>query len=217
MTPTRRTGRPRGPAIRNVVAGTYAGTEEIVTALVRESTHLEAWRPVRAAAMAALIGEEVNAVHLWMTTAEFSAWLDVHFPPRKKGAKDGLMRELGMTTRRRAAILGGAPITKVEALACAHYATGRAMPVPPRDTEAFSGWVEAQFGATKAICKTLNLGKDYIADRVRGYDSTAHGRMERLPEPDLIRAMDWCLHVGPFSPYGPRIPARAFPSQKEVS
>lgn len=209
MTSSKRTRRARTPAITNVVAGTYEGTREIVEAVVKESTHVASWRPVRAVAVMAMAGEVVER-HEWMATAEFTDW----FNDFRRNRRTLVQEQIGMATSRRGAILDGARITKVEALAIAHYRAGLQPPVLPGDTEGFRTWFDAWFGGPMVMNKVLELSRTYINERLSGYAVTSNGRAARLPDVGLIRALDWVLRVGPFSPYGRRLPGTAFPGQK---
>lgn len=206
---TKRLGRPRLPAIRTVVAGAFEGTQEIVEAVVKESTHLPAWRPVRAAAALALAGEQHRAVNPWMTTAEFADWV-AGFRKNDRGL---IQTAVGIAPSRRKSILDGAPISRTEALAIAHYRAGLPLPLPVGDVAAFGAWVVPRFGPVRALSRTLGLSEDYINDRLNGFDITHSARVIRTPEVSLIRAMDWVWRVGPISPYGRRLPGAAFPGQ----
>lgn len=205
-------GRPRTPAIEVICAETYEGTREIVDAVVKESMHIPSWRPVRAAALMALgMGE----VQVWMTTEEFTTWLERNFPLRKRSATIGLAEAIGIGVRRRATLLAGGAVWKIEALAMAHYAAGLPLPVPVGDVDAFSTWVMQKFGAVRAVTAALDLGPTYVSDRMRGYDINNGGRLVREPEVDIIRALDWVWRMGAFSPYGQRAGAHPFPQQED--
>lgn len=204
-------GRPRAPAIEKVCADTYEGTREIVLALVKESTNVPAWRPVRAAALMALgIGE--NSV--WMTTEEFAAWIEKNFPMRQRGATGRMMDAVGFGKARRASLLAGERVRKVEALAMAHYGAGLPLPCPVGDVDAFSTWATEKFGAVRVVNAALELSESYVTDRMRGYDING-GRVPREPDALLIRALDWVWRMGAFSPYGQRPGAHPFPQQTE--
>lgn len=205
--------RARGPKIKAICDGTFTGTQPLIEALVENSTHAPAWRPVRAAAALGLAAQDPPAGHVWMTPAEFAAFIERHFPVRSNRA-GRLQSELGIARSRRHAILeDGAPVGKAEALACAHYALGLPLPIPPGDTTAFAGWIEPRFGLVSALTAALDVAPRYITSRLKGYEVTSRGRRERLPDAGLIRALDWVWRVGPISPYGRRLPAAAFPGQ----
>lgn len=206
-------GRPRKPAILTVVKGAHPGTAELIEALVRESIYGPHWRPIRSAAVMAMAVSAAGD-HVWMTTAEFDAWKAMHFPDRRRGATSGLMRVLDMGKGRLASIRAGSPVKKWEALACAHYALGLPLPIESGNPEVFARWIVETFGATVSIAGAAGLAKDRIADRMSGRELCRGVSVKREPEEAMIRALDWIRRVGPFSPYGQRAQAEAFPGQR---
>lgn len=211
---TPRRGAPRSTTIAAAAAGCFIGTGEIMRALATESSGTPAWRPVRAAAILAMAGEAAKD-HVWMTREEFVAFEAVHFPPGKR-VKASMIDEIGIGRGRRYRILSeGAPITKIEALAMAHYATIRTLPIPANDPPAFAAWMDANFGSVFPVTETLQLNSKYVYNRARGHEVRGAGRLERLPEAALIRALDWIRRVGPYSPYGDPLPAAPFPKPEE--
>lgn len=213
MSVPKRTGRPRGPAIKNVVAGSYAGTQEIVERVVKESVGPVSWRPVRAAAAMALALEGAGAHHCWMTQAEFEAWY-LRFASGKRAHVREVEALVGIGHPRMKRLIAGEAVTKTEALAMAHYAIfGARLPIEAHHAPTFAAWYEAHFAATRTPADTLCVAKAYISDRMRGYGIDHGQRVAREPGVALIRALDWMLRVGPCSPYGVRLGA-AYPGQK---
>lgn len=212
----RKVGRPRLPAIEHICSNTYLGTNELVEALVAESTNsMKAWRPVRAATVAALSVERSRGTRTWMTQAEFGAWAQQHFPTGRKTAGLTMEVAVGITKKRRKSILEGSEVTPTEALAMAHFSTlGWARPIMPGNAEVFSAWYTPKFGAALPAAMVLEIKDATISDRLRGYALKRGARHERLPEIGLIRALDWLYRVGPFCPYGERPPGAAFPGQE---
>jgi hypothetical protein len=166
---------------------TYPGTPELVATIISESKNHPAWRPARAGALMALAEEQPR---IWMTQQQFIDWLDVNsWVSRRR--KEG--------------------VSKVEALACAHYHARFDVPTPPGDVNAFAIWVNDTFGAARRIGEWLDLTNTIITDRMRGFDIDLGRRRVRAPEIDLIRAMDFVARCGPFVPYGIREPVEYFP------
>lgn len=199
--------RARSPLIARACAKTWPGTIEAVEAVVTGSVGVPMWTPARAVALMAL--DPAPAGHVWMTTEEFAKLSE-----RMGGVKGraALVRqELAMPKTRRLAILRGERITKVEAMACAHWAAALPMPVAPGDVPAFQAWVAREFGLTNTLGAALDVHTAVIRERMRGYALHAGRRVARLPEAGLIRALDWCRRVGPFSPYGDRLGPHPFP------
>lgn len=206
MAKTLRARRSRPAAIKEATAGTAEGTSDIVAAVIKESTGVPAWRPVRESALMAMAAVDPPKDQVWMTTNEFEYFLGEHFQPNTKRAAN-LASFLGIGKRRRAAMLAGARITKVEAMACAHYATGQLVPLMVGSVALFEAWITKSFGAAKPLADALGVADSYILDRMKGYAFTRGQRVERVPDVTIIRAIDWVWRVGPFSPYGHRLRA----------
>lgn len=211
MKASKRTGRPRAPAMDRLTANTYVGTREVVDALIKDSSwHPPAWRPVRAAAARALGLREAEG-HIWMTAEEFGRWLETYTP----GKRGEPLRQVGIARSRRAAILDERmPIKAIEALAIAHYRAG--LPVPCElAPEAFEAWFTPRFGYAAAVANVLGVNGRLITEQMRGFAVTSAGRAQRLPDITLVRALDWVWRVGPISPYGATPPGAAYPGQLE--
>jgi hypothetical protein len=189
---------------------TYPGTPELVATIISESKNHPAWRPARAGALMALAEEQPR---IWMTQQQFIDWLDVNsWVSRRR--KEGVtpIQAIGMSPRTKLKLIRGErPVSKVEALACAHYHARFDVPTPPGDVNAFAIWVNDTFGAARRIGEWLDLTNTIITDRMRGFDIDLGRRRVRAPEIDLIRAMDFVARCGPFVPYGIREPVEYFP------
>ncbi|AKU43505.1 hypothetical protein CPT_Sansa101 [Caulobacter phage Sansa] len=208
------------PALESLCHGTWSGTDALVASLVLESRGAPAWRPVRAAVVAATSDVENR---IWMTPEEFADWV--------QGAKALAMR-LGRGTTHPYQDLQIAPlrvkklknpklmaaegliIKKGEALACAHYLMNFPKPVDNGDVEGFADWFDRRLKSVNLIAPYLNMGADTLGSRLRGYDVVRDQRVERKPEGWLIRALDWIDRMGPICPYGPRPAPPIFPGQK---
>lgn len=202
---TKRSGRPRAPAIQRITEGLYVGSKEVIEEIVTESAHVPAWRPVRAAAVRALAVKE--SVQPWMWPAEFWHWAG----GLRRGERGVFQSETGIAPARRKAIMHGAPISPSEALAIAHYRAG--LPVPIElESAAFETWFMPRFGAARPVARVLCVNPETLTDQMRGYALTSGGRALRKPDITLVRALDWVWRVGPFSPYGDRL-GEAFPGQ----
>lgn len=212
--PRHPTTRTRSLAIKRATLGKFTDTEALVARLINESTAPPCWRPVRA--VAAMAAADPPPGHVWMTTEEFVTWLNQHFKPGRR--TDGYTMEyaVGISAHRRRQLAAGAPVLKMEAMAMAHYAIfGRRLPISHQpSTEEFAAWTAANFGSVERIAMALGRKREYVATRVVGYAlmGGGAGRTPRHADAGLIRAMDWMLRVGPFSPYGER-PAPAYPGQ----
>lgn len=212
----KRSHHSRRPAINRIVAGTFEGTDALVARVVKDSAaNMPSWRAARAG-VAMAIADAASKDHVWMTTAEFAAWFSRFVAPPRPGARLRVSMEevVGIATHRRRAIMDGARIRKWEALAMAHYAIhGDVLPIAPGDPAAFNAWVTGNFGFVEAIARAVEVEARYISSRMAGYRMVDGQRFARTPEQPIIRALDWVLRVGPYSPYGHRLPAQAFPGQ----
>lgn len=200
---TSRPQKSRASLLATVTVGLYQDAARILEAVMQESKFVFAWRPVRAAALRVMADLE-QPDRIWMTQEEFARWVkdqDTMARRRKLGEKP--LESVGISPYIKMQILrGNRAISKVEALAMAHYAHYRPVPIPAGDSDAFSDWMASSFGAVEAVTSWLGLRADYMTDRMRGFDIVQGKRQERLPDVTLIRALDWVLTMGPFCPYG---------------
>lgn len=182
-------------ALERVASNRWPDCADLMHEIAYESQRVRSWRPARAGALVALQKSRV-----WMTLDEFENFLANTRLPKLRGKV--LSERLEIGKKRLKAIREGSPISRVEALACAHYQLGLALPVPAGDVEAFGPWVNARFGAFEAIGNFLGIRGDDITNRIRGYDTRKGGRVPCKPGPQLIRALDWVYRVGPSCPFG---------------
>lgn len=203
--------RARIDIVDKVVRGLWPDAKSLVEVVVEESRGISAWRPGRAALLLSA------APRVWMTSGQFYAWLHAqNFLHKRTPGAPKPIEAVGIASRRRLALLkGDAQVTKLEALAMAHYAAGIAPPIEPDDVPAFSAWVGEKFGASRQLAAFLEVHQSYIQDRVRGFDIQNTRRIPRLPDITLIRAMDWVLRFGPFCPYGEPADVELFPAGQE--
>jgi hypothetical protein len=194
----------------------YPGAVELVLTVIDESKAVDSWRPLRAAAAALEPGE----APIWMTAEQFTRWYLGEMALERKlktGRKPSDV--LGIQATARASYLNGSrAIPKIIALACAHISASLPLPIEAGDSAKFSFWFTPRFGSPTAINDFLDLGKEHISNRVRGYRVVDDERRPRLPEEALIRALDWVYRFGPCCPFGDRPPPAVFPGQSlEVS
>lgn len=217
-----RIGAHRVVPLQQLTDGTWTGTEDAVAALVQDSMHKHGWRPVRAATL--LTMAELNQRgRVWMTPEEFKTWVGVAKAVTKQ-RKEPLavaQHDLGLTAGRvydlqrpdRVA-LRGLKISKVEALACAHYAMGLPRPVEPGNAEALMEWFAPRFGAVVNVAAFLDVTDAWLGARLRGWMLTRGERRDAPPEGFLVRALDWVYRVGPVCPYGDRPSVDLWPGQE---
>lgn len=179
---------------------------------LQQEAGVAGWTPARAGALGAITDTDER---VWMTTAEFEAFRE-RLQLGRRGRTGLLQSELNIGKGRLKAILDGSPISRLEALACAHFSLGFEMPIRPGEPAAFAAWVAPRFGETKPVCKWLQLRTDHIVDRMVGYDLVNGKKLARVPQADLIRALDWVYRVGPVSPYGERPWVAIWPDQEVV-
>jgi hypothetical protein len=195
-------------ALAGVAAGTWDGTAEILEVIAYESKHVHAWRPVRAAALAAmrdLVEPEGEGI---MSPEEFARWRsEAKVLARARG--DGNIHDrMGISPwTARQYEQKGAP--KLIALACAHYLLGRPLPIPSGDSRALEDWFTPRFGGVQRVADWLGVSRDWLTARLKGWEMVKGERVERYPEANLIRALDWMYNVGPICPYGARREALA--------
>lgn len=203
----------RDEALSVLTDKTYPGTDELVERLVAESKNHPAWRAVRAAAVRAL--HDTQQPRVWMTKAEFADWITVqNIVVRRRKEPLKPLEAVSIASSRKGKILRGeAAVSKVEALACAHFALRLPMPVAPGDVAGFNDWTDATFGAVAHIETWLELNRAHIGDRMRGYDIVKGEQRPRAPDAGLIRAMDWTARMGTACPYGVQPKVAVFPGQ----
>jgi hypothetical protein len=90
---------------------------------------------------------------------------------------------------------------------------GLPLPCPIDSGEAFSEWFAPRFGTAGPVSRALELNPKFIPERLNGYVVRDGAREARSPGSTLLRALDWVWRVGPYSPYGQRLPSAAFPGQ----
>ena len=186
--------------------------EDAIAAMRKEeSTSWPGWRPVGAAARAALADEQDR---VWMTTEEFVGWRAHMGIAGSRHTQAKLRETLDMAGTRFKAIMSGAAITRVESLACAHALFGLALPIEPNDSEAFALWFPARFGSQTPIGNFLRYPAHQIGDRIRGFAVSGGKRVPRTPGADLIRALAWVDVMGPWSPYGEKPHVKAWDGQE---
>ena len=217
-----RIGTHRVVPLQQLTDGTWTGTEEAVASLVQDSMHKHGWRPVRAACLLTLA--EINdRDRVWMTPEEFAAWVKVAKAVAKsrKEPTNAAQHDLGLTAgrvydlqRRERVELRGLKISKVEALACAHYAMGLLKPVPTGDADALQAWFMPRFGNVTHAASFLDVTDAWLGNRLRGWSLVRGQRKTVLPEGYLIRALDWLYRVGPICPYGDRPTVDLWPGQE---
>ncbi|MBU0801377.1 MAG: hypothetical protein KKA05_10320 [Alphaproteobacteria bacterium] len=206
-TAPRTSAEQRERSIQRLVAGTTPNTRPLLEALLAESTYPANWKPLRAA-MEIMVVEDHGRV--WMSPEQLTTW---------KAEAKALCRARGLPTTRihdhigmSAAMLkvrcaGSVPVTKLESLACAHFAFGLDLPIAAGDARAFADWFRPLFGGTTQVSRWLGIDHDMIDARMAGFAIRGGKRFERSPEIGMIRALDWLIRIGPITPYSP-VPAR---------
>lgn len=197
--------------IAKLTKDSWRGTAPMIEKVMAESSHAPRWTPTRSAILATTVATGV----LWMTPDQFNDFLLAQdFLAKKKGTPKPI-DALGLKAVKLDYLRGVRAISKVHALAMAHFAAGLPMPIEPEKTEAFDIWFTTRFGQAAPVTAFLDVAQCYITDRLRGFDITTKGRAVRLPSAALIRALDWVLRFGPFCPYGERVELITFPTGSE--
>jgi hypothetical protein len=197
--------------IAKLTKDSWQGTAAMIEKVMAESSHARRWTPTRSAVLATTVANRV----LWMTPAQFNDFLLAQdFLAKKKGTPKPV-DALGLKAVKMDYLRGARAVTKVHALAMAHFAAGLPMPIEPENTEAFDQWFTERFGQAAPVTAFLDVSQSYITDRLRGFDITTKGRAVRLPSAALIRALDWVLRFGPFCPYGEPVELFTFPTGLE--
>lgn len=186
----------------------WPGTEDLTGILLQDSVGRQVWRASRAAIIHGCVRRP------WMTPAEFDRWIvDQNAVRRarirrtKATDEPTIFEAIGMNSsggrsRKSTLLRGVQPFTLVEALACAHYAQGLPLPVQPGDVGGFAAWFEERFHGGAGITDWLGVNHNHVSDRCRGFSLRDGRRVDRAPEIDIIRALDWVWRFGPFCPYG---------------
>lgn len=210
--------------LQALTSGTWEGTDVLVAQIVNESRHSQGWRPVRAAGMLALADQRATD-RVWMTTEEFTAWWNnaKALAKRMRWSTTHAQTDLEMAPSRMIQLKNPAKVaeknlrvSKVEALACAHYALVLPKPVANGDHQALAAWFESRFLAVGRVAAYLDMRTETLTARLKGWDLIRGERVPRPPEGSLIRALDWIHRMGPVCPYGERPPALVFPKQDVV-
>lgn len=187
--------------LKGATAGTWAGTKDLIGAMIEESKFAIGWRPMRAAAL--LVQAEMQP-RIWMAPEEFARWRKmVKIYRTVPNSEADLRTAMGWTTERMTKYESGdAPIPKVVALACAHYLHDLPFPEICRTPEGFDVWVEREFSNAARITDFLDVSKRTMV----------HYRTVGAPG-DLVRAMDWTLKMGGLCPFGAHHLVTTWPGQ----
>jgi len=202
-------------AVQEAAAGCWAGTDELIAALVQESRHKGAWKPARAAVLAMLAGP--GEVH--MTAEQFGIWKkQARALAKVTGRTEKPADDLGMHPRRFAELSSAERqrtkriyVSRAEALGCAHYLIGFDKPCTP---EGLADWFFPRFGAFASIAPLFDLDARAVAERINGYRIEDGVRKTVVPEGYFIRALDWVWRFGILNPYGERPPVAFWPDQE---
>lgn len=198
---------PYAQQIERLTKDSWRGTAAMIERIIAESSHVARWTPCRAAVLSLTCRRDV-----WMTPAQFGDYLLAQdFLAKKKGTPKPV-DALGLKAVKLDYLRGVRAVSKLHALAMAHFAAGLPLPIEAENTEAFGAWFAQRFGQAAPVTAFLDVSQSYITDRLRGYDITTKGRAERLPSAALLRALDWVLRFGPFSPYGEPVENITFPT-----
>lgn len=176
--------------------------ENLISAVQAEGMGAPTWRPLLDVMECELAD---RGGRVWMTTQEFTEWLKEQEILRRR-RKDPIKaaEAVGMGDGRRRSLLHGrTPVSKAEALACAHYARRLPLPFGPDDNEAFAEFIDQAFGGARQVAMWLQMNPNTIGNQMRGFHINAkHERVPTKVDPALARALDWIVKVGPFCPYG---------------
>lgn len=219
MTTNAQRARPRIEAVAVVTEAAWPGSETLVQGILAESVGALAWRPHRAAVIA---GTESRC---WMTPAEFGTWITEQTWAWRRRAKDGppeprplpavgINATHSSSNRKLHLLRGTRAVSKIEALAMAHYAHRFPLPFDVGDVAAFADWFPPRFALAGGIAEWLEYRAVDLTDRLRGFDVRDGQRWARAPEAGLIRALDWVWRVGPFCPYGEPQGRAVWPGQE---
>lgn len=184
----------------------WPDTSDLVDSIFEESTRGYAWRPKRAA----IAHAEAFSV-CWMKPEEFTHWLIAGRASARKLRVP--LPHVALSLNRDAVgdyQAGRRSVPKITALACAHWAFN--LTPPTFEDESFDQWFAVRFGEATKIEEWLNMARGLLPDYLRGFEIRSGSRVDKIPHPTLIRALDWVWRKGPFVPYGERAP-EVFPGQ----
>jgi hypothetical protein len=199
-------------------AGTYAGTDKLVTSLIEESKHAHGWRPLRAGILYAqreTAQRNSDADVIYMTGEQFTSWV-AEAKALAKARGDGLKPSdvLGVSTLVIKGMKDRGVTSKPIALACAHYSVGLPMPIEAGSSRALDDWYRPRFGGTERVAEWLQIAAKTLSNRLRGFELRGGDvRVDREPEAYWVRALDWIHTVGPFCPFGPKPAVDIWPGQ----
>lgn len=191
--------------------GSIPGTESLLLAVRRQSAGVDSWRPLRSALQHATAD---SSPRVWMTTDEFNRWFKeqavLHIKRKREGPNP--TEALNMNPRRKRQLIHGEDTpSKIEALACAHYAMRFDLPAEAQDDRAFDAWCVEHFGGPNYfLAAWLGITSSALAAAMLGYRMQAGQRVASKPRVALIRALDWVRRMGPVCPYGERPVAATF-------
>lgn len=141
-----------------------------------------------------------------MTTEQFTTWLMEQEILRRR-RKDPIKAcdAVGIGGVRRRTLVHGRDLpSKIEALACAHYAHRMELPFA-LESAAMAAFVESHFASVAGLADDLEVLAETLTAQLRGYRVNAHKEQVPAPiNPTLARALHWCAVIGPVSPYGGR-------------
>lgn len=205
-------GGPKHPKqnIAKAALGCVAGTEPLLRAVRDASMPPDTWRPARAAVQHAMAD---SGDRIWMTGEEFATWLReqaiLHIKRKREGPNPTHAVGIADSRKRKLVHFEDTP-TKLEALACAHYAFRFEPPMQPEDQSAFSAWFGEHFGLSNAVAAWLQIAPRYLQNAIEGVRMAAGQRVATRPTITLIRALDWTRRMGPICPYGERVAVGKF-------
>lgn len=208
----------RQKPVADATKGCWDGTQAIVAEVVHESRGQPVWKPVRAATMLAQ-----NNADPFMYPEEFARWRImakglaramklVGHPREIMGFSTTYYRDLGNAAR---CAKKGYRISKVYALACAHFSMGYDAPT---DAAGLKPWFWERFAQLASAADALDLDKSALSSYLHGYRLEQGEKVLTPAPPYVIRALDWLWRNGPSSPYGPRpeyYPSAAIPPADE--
>lgn len=210
---------PPGRQTTTVAAteGCWEGTRDMVGAVVHESRNRTSWKPHRAALAHVMAGQP--GVH--MLPSEFFLWRKMARKlARLLGREETPMDDIGFTTHRYNDLGSesrtkrrGLVISRIEALACAHYVLGFEKPCDPAGLK---DWFWPRFGAMTHICAWLDTDPTEFSGQIEGSYVKDGVRQQVVASGALIRALDWVHRFGPVCPYGERPDVVTFPMKEST-
>jgi len=204
-----RTEKERRAALMTAFPHIWPDAHDGLINLADEATREPAWRVMRAAiAHAKKPGEHMTAV-------QFAFWLEVNKLVSRRMGLELPHRALNLSKEEPKAYASGRrPVALTLALACAHLHFGLKLPCE-LTTNDFAAWFTPRFGNAGRISEWLEIKGDRLNDALRGYDLRAEGRAPRLPEPVMVRALDWVARHGPTNPWN-RAEVACFPDEWKI-